>query len=93
MELAHRCGGLALANVAREELVTMGERPRRAARYGLDALTASELRVARLAAAGASNRDIAQTLFVTVRTVEVHLTSTYRKLGISARDQLARALT
>jgi len=59
---------------------------------GRDALTPSELRVAQLAAAGQTNRQIAQALFVTQRTVETHLTSTYAKLGISSRPSLAAAL-
>jgi DNA-binding NarL/FixJ family response regulator len=45
-----------------------------------------------MAAAGPTNREIAQALFVTPRTVEVHLTSAYRKLGIGSRSQLADAL-
>jgi DNA-binding NarL/FixJ family response regulator len=48
--------------------------------------------VAELAAQGPTNREIAQTLFVTPKTVEVHLSSIYRKLGISSRSQLAGAL-
>jgi len=56
------------------------------------ALTASERRVADLAAEGQTNRDIAQTLYVTPKTVEVHLTNTYRKLGIGSRHELAGAL-
>ena len=59
---------------------------------GPAALTASERRVAALAAAGHSNREIAQALFVTPRTVELHLTSSYRKLGVQARTELAAAL-
>jgi DNA-binding NarL/FixJ family response regulator len=55
-------------------------------------LTASELRVARLAADGMTNREIAQALFLTEKTIEVHLTSSYRKLDIGSRTQLARAL-
>jgi DNA-binding CsgD family transcriptional regulator len=69
-----------------------GARPRRSQRSGVDALTASELRVARMAAAGASNRDIAQALFVSLRTVETHLTRAYDKLGVAARGGLAEAL-
>ena len=65
---------------------------RREALSGPESLTPSELRVAELAAAGHSNRDIAQTLYVTPKTVEVHLTSIYRKLGISTRATLADAL-
>ena len=48
--------------------------------------------MAELAAAGVSNRDIAQQLYVTPKTVEFHLTSAYRKLGISRRSALADAL-
>jgi DNA-binding CsgD family transcriptional regulator len=90
--LAHGCGATALAARAREELVTAGARPRRDALHGRDALTASELRTARLAAEGRTNREIAQALFVSVRTVETHLTHTYQKLGIPSRDELPGAL-
>jgi DNA-binding CsgD family transcriptional regulator len=92
LSLAHAQGGLALAERARSELVIAGGRPRRRALRGRDALTPSELRVAELAAQGKTNRRIAQELFVTLRTTETHLTSTYAKLGISSRDQLAAAL-
>ncbi|MGZ4306406.1 MAG: helix-turn-helix transcriptional regulator [Solirubrobacteraceae bacterium] len=91
-ELATRCGAESLANSARAELHSAGARPRREALSGPESLTPSERRVADLAAEGRSNRDIAQTLFVTPKTVEVHLTSTYRKLGISARVALSAAL-
>ncbi len=70
MELAHRCGATPLADRAVEELRAAGGRPRRRAGTGADALTASERRVAELAAAGVSNKEIAQSLFVTLRTVE-----------------------
>jgi len=53
-----------------------------------DALTAAERRVAELAADGMSNREIAQTLFVTVKTVEWHLRNTYVKLAIGSRQEL-----
>ncbi|MEA2220046.1 MAG: hypothetical protein QOJ35_2672 [Solirubrobacteraceae bacterium] len=92
LELADRCGALRTAARARAELVATGARPRRAARSGADALTPSERRVARLAADGLSNRDIAQALFVTVRTVEGHLTQAYVKLDIGRREELAPAL-
>jgi DNA-binding CsgD family transcriptional regulator len=91
-QLADRCGARALATAAREELVASGARPRRAARSGVDALTPSERRVARMAAEGLGNREIAQALFVTVRTVEGYLTNVYQKLAIGSRDQLAEAL-
>ena len=58
----------------------------------MESLTPSERRVADLAAAGRTNRDIAQELFVTPKTVEVHLSNAYRKLGIRSRRELAGAL-
>jgi DNA-binding CsgD family transcriptional regulator len=92
MEIAHRCGARPLTERARSELVLAGVRPRRAVRTGVDALTAGELRVARLAAEGMTNREIAQALYVTLRTVEVHLTHAYQKLGIASREHLPAAL-
>ena len=74
------------------ELQAAGERPRREAVAGVGALTASEQRVATLAAEGQTNRDIAQALYVTPKTVEVHLSSAYRKLGIRSRRELAGQL-
>ena len=92
MELAHRCAAGPLAERARDELVATGARPRRMVRTGVDALTPSELRVARMAATGMTNREIAQALFVTARTVETHLTHAYPKLGIVSRERLGAAL-
>lgn len=77
---------------AREELPATGVRVRREALRGAASLTPSERRIAARAAAGASNAEIAQALFVTVKTVEMHLSNAYRKLGISSRNELARAL-
>ena len=92
LELAERCRAATLAERARSELKAAGARPRRAALHGPGALTPSERRVADLAAAGSANRDIAQALFVTVRTVELHLTHVYAKLGIKTRGEVAQAL-
>ncbi len=92
VELAVRCGGTSLASMAHDELVAAGARPRRDPLQHQTSLTASELRVARLARDGLTNREIAQALFVTEKTIEVHLTSSYRKLGIGSRSQLARVL-
>lgn len=92
LDLAHRCGALALADRARDELVVAGARPRRDALRGRDALTPSELRVAQLAAQGLTNNQVAQSLFVTPRTVETHLTSAYAKLGVASRHDLPEAL-
>jgi DNA-binding NarL/FixJ family response regulator len=85
---------VAMAGAARRWThdVLRGARPRRAALHGPEALTPSEGRVADLAAAGSANRDIAQALFVTVRTVELHFTHVYAKLGIKTRGELAQAL-
>jgi DNA-binding CsgD family transcriptional regulator len=92
MDLAHRCGADALVARARDELRVAGARPRRLVRTGLGSLTASELRVAQLAADGLTNPEIAQALFVTLRTVEMHLSNAYRKLQIGSRRQLPEAL-
>jgi DNA-binding CsgD family transcriptional regulator len=92
VELATICGATPLAARAESELLATGARPRRIALSGLESLTPSERRVAELAAQGPTNREIAQALFVTPKTVEVHLSSVYRKLGISSRSQLGRAL-
>jgi DNA-binding CsgD family transcriptional regulator len=70
----------------------MGARPRKLVLTGVDALTPSERRVARIATEGMSNKELAQALFVTVKAVEVHLSSVYRKLRISSRRDLAEAL-
>jgi DNA-binding CsgD family transcriptional regulator len=92
MDVAHRCGATALVNAAAEELRLAGARPRRIAVSGHDSLTPSERRVTHLASEGMSNKEIAQALFVTLRTVEMHLSNSYRKLGIAGREQLAAAL-
>jgi DNA-binding NarL/FixJ family response regulator len=92
LDLAYRCGATRLAERARAELLAAGARPRREALTGLEALTASERRVAELAAGGMSNPQIAQALFVTLNTVEGHLRHVYQKLSIGSRGQLPAAL-
>ena len=92
LELARRCGADALVRRAHDELVVAGGRPRRLMFSGPEALTPSERRVAELAADGQSNREIAQLLYVTTKTVDNHLARAYGKLGISSRGQLAEAL-
>jgi len=93
LDLAHRCGARRIAAGARAELIAAGAKPRRDAITGRDALTAGELRVARLAAEGLTNREIAQALFITTSTAKAHLNRVYRKLDITRRDQLPGALT
>lgn len=89
-----RLGASGLADRAHEELVTAGARPRRERRLlsGRESLTASEDRVAGLAATGLSNREIAQRQFVTVKAVEWHLSNVYRKLDVTSREELPEAL-
>jgi DNA-binding CsgD family transcriptional regulator len=91
-ELAHECGAAALAERARAELRASGLRLQREARSGRESLTPSEQRIAEMAATGASNAEIAQALFLTVKTVEMHLTRAYRKLDVRGRSDLAAAL-
>jgi DNA-binding CsgD family transcriptional regulator len=90
MDLAHRSGATALVDRAHRELTLAGARPRRVALSGFDALTPSERRVAEMAAVGMTNKEIAQALFVTLRTVEMHLSNAYRKLEIDSRRALAQ---
>ena len=92
LELAGRCGAAPLVEQAHAELLATGARPRRLVRTGLDSLTPSERRVARMAAGGATNREIAEALFVTPKTVEMHLSHAYRKLDIQGRSQLASVM-
>ena len=92
LDLAHYCGARRIAARARAELVAVGAKPRREAITGRDALTAAELRVARLAAEGQTNQQIAQSLFITTKTASAHLSRVYRKLGVGRRTQLAEAL-
>jgi len=92
VDLARKVGAFGLAGRANDEIAATGARPRRVLQTELDALTASERRVAQLAADGMSNKEIAQTLFVTIKTVETHLSHAYRKLEISSRARLHKAL-
>lgn len=92
LDAAHRSGAKALADQAETELRATGARPRRIVLTGLDSLTASERRIAELASQGLTNREIAQTLFITARTVEGHLTTVFRKLMLNSRDELPAAL-
>ncbi len=92
LDLAYRQGAWALAERARVELLAGGARPRRPSRSGPEALTPAESRAARMAADGLSNREIAQALFVSTKTIEGQLSQAYAKLAIRSRADLPRAL-
>jgi DNA-binding CsgD family transcriptional regulator len=92
LKLAERCGAAALARHARAALSAGGGRPPPTELTGVAALTPAERRVAALAVDGLTNRGIAQALFVTEKTVEIHLRNAYRKLGIRTRWQLPERL-
>lgn len=93
LDLAHRTGAAPLRDYARRELAAAGVRPRRAALTGPAALTSAERQVADLAAAGRSNKQIAQHLFITTGTVETHLRHVFQKLGIASRADIPAKLT
>ena len=92
LDAAHHLGAEPVAKKAETELRATGARPRRVLLTGLEALTASERRIAELAAGGGTNREIAQTLFITTRTVEGHLTHVFNKLNVKGRTELPAAL-
>jgi DNA-binding CsgD family transcriptional regulator len=92
LQLADAMGAAPLVQAARHELRALGLRPRRTAVTGPDSLTPTERRVAELAASGLTNRQAAEALFVTVKTVETHLARVYQKLGIGTRTELLQAI-
>jgi DNA-binding CsgD family transcriptional regulator/energy-coupling factor transporter ATP-binding protein EcfA2 len=92
LDVAAHCGARPLIGRAREELHLAGARPRRDWTSGVEALTPSELRIAQLARIGRSNRQIAQDLYLSIKTVEGHLARAYGKLGISTRRDLDQVL-
>ncbi len=92
LQLADECGAVALAERARAELQAGPGRRARIELTGPNSLTAAEWRVCRQAAEGRTNREVAQALFVTEKTVERHLSNAYHKLGIRSRFQLAEAI-
>jgi DNA-binding CsgD family transcriptional regulator len=91
-DLAYHLGAVRIATRAAEEMIRLGARPRRLATRGVDALTAAERRTAQLAADGHTNREIAQELYVSSKTVENRLGQCYSKLDIQSRKQLGEAL-
>lgn len=87
LALFERLGAVPWAEITRAELGAIAGRP-----AATGELTPTEERVARLAAAGRTNREIAEMLFLSVRTVETHLSHVYHKLGARSRTELAPAL-
>ncbi len=93
LDLSRRLGALALERQAADELRLAGGKPRSRYLSGVESLTPAELRVARMAADGLTNREIAQALFVTAKAIEFHLRNTYRKLEIGSRKEIAATLS
>ena len=83
-------GAEAFARRADRELLATGERARKRTADTLDQLTPQETQIARLAASGHTNREIAAQVFISPSTVEYHLRKAFRKLGVKSRTQLAR---
>jgi DNA-binding CsgD family transcriptional regulator len=92
-EMFTRLGMGAFAERARAELRAAGELTSGGAAHGADDLTPQELQIARLASEGASNAEIAARLFISASTVEYHLRKVFRKLGITTRVRIGRALS
>jgi DNA-binding CsgD family transcriptional regulator len=90
LEAFTRMGAEAFARRGESELLATGERPGKRTAETLDQLTPQETQIARLAASGHTNREIAAQLFISPSTVEYHLRKAFRKLGVKSRTQLAR---
>lgn len=88
LDLANQCNARRLISCLGEELKIAGAWPRRRAVSGPSSLTPSETRVALLAADGKNNREIAQDIYVTTKTVEAHLGNVYRKLSVKNRKEM-----
>jgi DNA-binding CsgD family transcriptional regulator len=93
LDLFRRMGAEAFAARAERELLATGARARKRTVDTLDQLTPQEEQVARLAAQGATNREIASQLFITQSTVEYHLRKAFRKLDVKSRTQLAHRIS
>jgi DNA-binding CsgD family transcriptional regulator len=92
LEIADSCGAEPVKQRALRELWAQGDRPRRSQAHGPGSLTATELRVAELAADGLTTAAISRLLVVSPKTVETHLNAAFRKLGVHRRTELATVL-
>jgi DNA-binding CsgD family transcriptional regulator len=92
LKLCQQTGATTLALAAETELAVTGSRRRTDSLWGPEALTPSERRVAELAVQGLTTREMAESLFVTPKTIEYHLRHIYQKLGVNSRDKLSGAL-
>jgi DNA-binding CsgD family transcriptional regulator len=87
-ETLSEMGATAFARRAERELQATGEHPRKRGAHLLDTLTPQELNIAQHAAAGATSKEIAATLFLSPRTIDAHLRNIFRKTGVTSRKQL-----
>lgn len=92
LDVAAGCGSKTLADRARNELLATGGRPRRPHLSGTESLTPTERRIAELAGHGHTNTQIAHALYVTTKTVEWHLANAFRKVDVTNRRELGRAM-
>lgn len=88
MDLAHRCGATRVEQLALDELLASGARPRRTALTGPASLTPSERRIVDLVVKGMTSRAIAEALFLTKNTVDWHCRNACQKLGVQSRREL-----
>jgi len=93
VEIFERFGATSLVRQARAELRAAGEQVSRGPTLATEVLTAQQLRIARLAADGATNREVAAALFLSTRTVDYHMRNIFLRLGIRSRVDLAKRLT
>ena len=93
LDMFRGMGTEAFAGRAERELLATGERARKRTVDAVDQLTPQEEQIARLAASGTTNREIAAQLFITQSTVEYHLRKAFRKLDVKSRTQLAHRMS
>jgi DNA-binding CsgD family transcriptional regulator len=93
LDMFRGMGSESFASRAERELLATGERARKRTVDTRDQLTPQETQIARLAASGTTNREIATQLFITQSTVEYHLRKAFRKLGVKSRTQLAHRMS